>query len=414
MSIRNLKKSPLSLFVVLLLLTSAAWADLPPPSGAAPIKPTKDFPEIIFNQPEAAKAAMDIPPDRFADFWKKWHFVSARWRQDVREIRLTYANDLAWETLLNHRTEYPVGAMFGKLVYPAEEDLALPTSLMSANRLNRFMVMLWDPKHKKVGSDGWTYLRFINPDPRVTQDKDSTGLWGVMSQKEINACVDCHTRAANRGNVFSQPMFLFRDGHQDAQTKNTEISSKRFEESMKEMTSAAVPRIALNLIQSLPDWKNRKIMGYEGDFFSGAFGQLRPVLAKLAQQNMKAIYMIYDRDDPNTIALASSIEKKGYEHCVALVRLLGLAQDGRKRDAAPKDASYPQGTQVQDLTKQYKPTALLFITCGEETISRQALPLLYTTKDKDGLPSYYFAPAVLNEDSTPSLNDPGDAGYPTP
>lgn len=348
---------------------------------------------------------MDIHPDRFANFWKNWHFVSARWRQDVREIRLTYANDLAWKTLSEQRTDYPLGAMFGKLVYPAEEDLALPSSLMASNKLSRFMVMLWDPSHKKVGADGWVYVRFINPDPNLPQDKNSTGIWGVMAQKEINSCVECHSRAYDRGNVFSQPQFLFRDKSQNVQVKDTKVLSNRFGDSMKEIKPEAVPRIAMNLIQSLPDWKDRKIMGYVGDFFTGALGEMGPVLTKLAQKDTSVIYMIYDRDDPNTLELASSIKKKGYDNCVGLVRLRGnsvefINEARRRKRPKTEDPAYPklgtQGVRVRDLTQQYKPVATMYTVCGDDGISRQALPLLYTTKDKDGLPSYYFAPAVLD------------------
>lgn len=411
-------------FVCLLASATPAFADTP--AAVLETKPAnkvassgKQFPDLIFALSDEDKAKMDLPLELFADFWKKWHFVGARWRQDIHEFRLSYANDLAWKTLTEGRTDYPVGAMFGKLVYPAEEDLALPSSVMPANLLNRLMVMLWDPKHKKASSDGWVYLRFINPDPRAPQDPANTGIWGVMSEKEVKACVECHARAADRGYVFSQPLFLFNDrpSGEIKNVKDTAALTTTFSESMKEMSPRSIPRIANNLIESFPEWKGRKIMGYVGDFFVGALGEMRPVLNKMAQKDPNSIFMIYDRQDPNTLQLASSVKKKGFENCVGLVRLrgAGVLDIAEKYDAKKGkrgkggDEAYPkaeddegyvkgaQGVRIRDLTKEYKPSAAVYLTCGAEGINRQNLPLLYTVKDKDGLPSYYFAPAIIDE-----------------
>src|SRR5262245_31783649 len=135
----NFKSYVPALGLGLLLSASLAWAadapkapEAPPaaaPTAAAPASATytptaggqimKKWPAAIFDASPAEKAAMDINPDLYADFWKKWHFVAVRWREDTREIRLTYANDLAWKVLAEQGSEYPTGAMFGKLVYPA-------------------------------------------------------------------------------------------------------------------------------------------------------------------------------------------------------------------------------------------------------------------------------------------------------
>ncbi len=417
------------LFIMPLVAAAPVWAEAPaalPPkeekitiesqSQEDGVKSNRKFPDFVFALSDEDKAKMDIPPSMYADFWKKWHFVGARWRQDIHEFRLTYANDLAWKTLIEQRTDYPVGAMFGKLVYPAEEDLALPSSVMPSRFLNRLMVMLWDPGHRKKSADGWTYLRFINPDPRAPQDPANTGIWGVMSDAEIRACVECHARAADRGAVFSQPQFLFADSKETPPVKDKATLSNRFSESMKDLDSKKVPRIALNLINSIAQWKGRPLKGYEGDFFAGALGEMGPVLAKIAQKDTGSVFLIYDRTDPDTLELASSIKKPNYENCVGLVRLRGSAvnfvKEGGKRRRLEQngDAAYPvaeeddgsalvkkgpQGVVVRDVSKEYKPSAMLFITCGSQGISRQVLPLVYTAKDSDGLPSYSFAPAVI-------------------
>jgi hypothetical protein len=423
----------------LFLPVSFSWAEEAPKAAtpepavkaAAPAKTKQKFPDYIFTLPEADQAKMDVHPSRYAEFWKKWRFVGARWRQDTHEIRLTYANDLAWNVLAEGRTDYPPGAMFGKMVYPSEEDLALPSSVMSGNFLNRLMIMLWDPNHPKKGADGWTYVRFINPDPRAPQDSASTGIWGVMSEKEISACVECHNRAYDRGNVFTQPMYLFHDRPR-VEVKDTKVMTNRFQESMKEMPHMAVPRIVVNLIESFPDWKKRKVKGYVGDFFSGSLNMMEPVMAKMAALDPEFIYLIHDRDDPNTLEIASSITRAGYNKCAGVVRLRGSrlgatmarreAQQRRqmkqeedeaydtapasapaaspaygasKEEKAAGDEAYG-GTRVQDLTQRFKPFARMNVFCDGNRVSRQDLPLLYTKEDKDGLPSYYFAPAKLD------------------
>jgi Cytochrome P460 len=413
----------ISFFVMLLLCTTPVLAaDNKGEQADDPLRIKRDdhFPEVIFAQSDADNARMDLPPSMYADFWKKWHFVTTRWRQDIHEFRLSYANDLAWKTLSEGRTDYPVGAMFGKLVYPAEEDLALPSSVMPSKLMTRLMVMLWDPKHKKASSDGWVYLRFINPEPRAPQDKNSTGIWGVMSQKEVNACVECHSRVADRGYVFSQPMSLLNDKKSYENQKASPPGSP-FSDLMTEMPFKTLPRIAHDLMRIIPDWIDRTVMGYQGEFFAGALGEIGPALTKMAQKDPNKIYMVYDRDDVNTIQLVSRINKKGYENCVGLVRLrgssIGMPDDEfakEKRKSKPKeqavskteiqegDAGYPKAIDVQqanakavitvDTAEKYKPAATLYTVCGGEGISRQTLPLLYTAKDKDGLPSYYFAP----------------------
>jgi hypothetical protein len=387
----------------------AAAAAIPAAEPAVPAS-TKRWPAAIFDSAPAAKAAMDINPDRYAEFWKKWHFVSVRWREDSREIRLTYANDLAWKVLSEQKTEYPTGAMFGKLVYPAEEDLALPVSLLTANTLTRFMVMLWDPNHPKKGTDGWTYIRFINTPADAPRDKNDAEVEGVMTTKEVAACVECHKRAYDRGFVFSQPMYLFREPKDEPNWKEKKVLANRFEEGMKEMPANAVPRIVNSLMSSFPGWKDRKTMGYIGDFFIGSQGEIGPVMAKMAAANPNNIYMILDRDDPNTISLASSVKKKGYDKCAGLVRVQGAGFSfigsgiGRGRDSGvniegglkpvtdPKTGGYT-GAREMDLAQQFRPIAALYVICDGKGVSRQALPLMRTEKDTDGLASYYFAPA---------------------
>ena len=60
--------------------------------------------------------------EEYQDFHKNWKLVNARFRRDNSEIRLTYANDLAWQTLQSGKTDYPAGSVFVKTAYKTEKD----------------------------------------------------------------------------------------------------------------------------------------------------------------------------------------------------------------------------------------------------------------------------------------------------
>lgn len=74
---------------------------------------------------------------QFPDFIKKWHFVTVRYRKDAHEMRFSYANDKAWETLQAGAKKYPDGAVFAKLGIMTQEDLAFSASAtwISANEM---------------------------------------------------------------------------------------------------------------------------------------------------------------------------------------------------------------------------------------------------------------------------------------
>lgn len=128
----------------------------------------------------------------YKDFTEKWKLVTIRFRKDTGEMRLTYANDLAFKTLESGAINYPDGAIFAKTgIYthtdPQFESSVVPTGI----RRYQFMV-----KNKETykSSNGWGYGLF---DPQgKTFEEDP-----VTTQQ---ACFACHTMVENRGDVFSQ------------------------------------------------------------------------------------------------------------------------------------------------------------------------------------------------------------------
>src|SRR4051812_14748421 len=105
-----LKKDSITAFVLMmmLLLHTAAFADE----------------KLLYD----SKTINGYSLDQFPNFQRDWHFVTVRYRKDTGELRLIYANDLAYETLLKQPVDYPDGAIFGKIAFQTGEDPDFPSS----------------------------------------------------------------------------------------------------------------------------------------------------------------------------------------------------------------------------------------------------------------------------------------------
>lgn len=128
----------------------------------------------------------------FKGFPEKWHFVTVRFRHDTREMRLTYANDIAAKALREGKTEYPDGAIFGKVGRLTEEDPLFPSSA-TPSAVKRFQFMVRD-RLKFKSTDGWGYALF----------DDRGNNFPGEPKSAAQACAACHRIAESRGYVFSQ------------------------------------------------------------------------------------------------------------------------------------------------------------------------------------------------------------------
>lgn len=133
---------------------------------------------------------------QFPDFEKNWHFVTVRYRDDTKEQRITYANDIAWNALLKGVKDYPDGAVFAKIGIGTTEDQSFASSRVPADG-KRFQLMVMDHAKNKA-THGWGYALFdLNGKP-----------FPVDHATETQACNACHTLVPERGYVFSQPLRL--------------------------------------------------------------------------------------------------------------------------------------------------------------------------------------------------------------
>jgi hypothetical protein len=171
-------------------------APLSPPSASPwphPLNPEPPGgPKIYGGQPEMNGYSLS----RFPDFIHKWHFVTVRYRKDTTEMRLTYANDKAWEALQAGGTEYPDGAVFAKIGIMTQEDPGFTSSVVPSGA-KRYQLMVMDHK-KHAETDGWGYALFNTGGLTFEQDP----------KEQTAACHACHKLVPQRAYVFSQPMRL--------------------------------------------------------------------------------------------------------------------------------------------------------------------------------------------------------------
>lgn len=132
--------------------------------------------------------------DDYKDFTKKWHLVTVRFRQDTKEMRMTYANDIAWKAMQQAKPVYPDGAVFGKVGLITDKDPAFPSSEVPSGA-KRFQLMVYNKKKFK-DTQGWGYALF-----------DERGqLFNEDPKTQTAACAACHAIVPDRGYVFSRPM----------------------------------------------------------------------------------------------------------------------------------------------------------------------------------------------------------------
>lgn len=209
----------------------------------------------------------------YPDFARDWAFVTVRYRKDTGEMRITYANDSAWKTLSEGKTDYPDGAIFAKIGLMTEEDKGFVSSMVPSGA-QRYQLMVMD-KAKHKDTDGWGYALF-----------DQSGLtFGEDPKQQEQACHACHKLVPERGYVFSQPVQLqmgidknfklnFGDGKPPA---HEGLYDKLKFETVK---AAELPE---KLQKKLPaDVKEvRQLRGdLEKNLFYGTLDEIRPSLAR--------------------------------------------------------------------------------------------------------------------------------------
>jgi hypothetical protein len=211
----------------------------------------------------------------FKDFEKKFKFVTVRFRKDTGEMRFTFANEKAWNTLNQNGVDYPDGSVFAKIGIASKDDASFPASAVP-DGARRYQFMVRD-RGKFKDTDGWGYALFdaggvtFPEDPKIT----------------VNACAACHRIVPERGFVFSQQMGL-------SGISNPEIGTPSTKFTFSDMTLAALPKAIGKL---LPKGTSR-IRRMEGELrkniFQGTLDEIRPILAAEALRSHNPAILLSD------------------------------------------------------------------------------------------------------------------------
>jgi hypothetical protein len=260
---------------------------------------------------------------QFGDFIKEWPLVTVRFREDTREMRLTYANDLAWKALLKGVDDYPDGAVFAKVGITTEDDPSFISSKVPSGA-KRFQLMVRDRK-KHLDTAGWGYALFDQSGRTFDEDPAVKTM----------ACHACHAIVPERGYVFSQPMVL-DVGRASAMTA---------------IVAGAIPsqRVAFdvldarNLPAKLAAWlpagaeKIRTVTGpLRDNLFQGTLDEIRPTLMEEAKASGLPAALI-SRDGKRF----SMVYVRKSESCDLEDGTRGIAFSGAYSTKPADDQSYP-------------------------------------------------------------------------
>ena len=227
----------------------------------------------------------------YAGFEKDWKLVTVRYRKDNGEIRFTYANELAFQTLKNGSVDYPDGSVFAKIAQKSQEDPAFTSSAVpSGTRRYQFMVR---DKKKHSTTEGWGYALF---------DKEGV-VFPEKLETQTNACAACHRIVPERGYVFSELMSL-SPGHDELTGSNTKTFFKtKINYVTMDLNDSSI--VLSKKIRSLLPKSADKIRKLDHEIsqylFQGTLDEIKPTLTKEAIRS-KMPTLIFD-ESQKTYAL---------------------------------------------------------------------------------------------------------------
>lgn len=203
----------------------------------------------------------------FPEFNSRFRLVTVRYREDSKEMRFTYANDIAAKALELGAKEYPDGAVFAKIGFVSERDPSFVSSVVpSGAKRYQFMVR---GKKKFAETDGWGYALFNGNGQTFNGEPKANSL----------ACASCHRLVPERNYVFSQ-FASFTPFVEKARVSGPvapqEIKKLKFETRKR-------GQLSLRLARLLPS-HTQQVRWLTGDLqkniFDGTVGEIGPFLAR--------------------------------------------------------------------------------------------------------------------------------------
>lgn len=250
----------------------------------------------------------------FKNFTKEWHLVTVRYRKDTGEMRITYANDIAWKELRDPKAEFSDGAIFGKVGIATEVDPAFTSSQVPTGA-KRFQLMVKDRKKYK-STQGWGYALFSSDGRLFDEDIKTKTL----------ACAACHALVRERGFVFSRPMTIdFDDQFKDFAA----IGKNKPPFAVKKVSSLGTA-IAKHLPKDV-----KTLSSLEGDLkkhaFSGTLDEVIPLLIENVKTSgtTSALYL----DEKNFTLVQPEVRNSACEANQLPLKVLIYFRGGKVRDA---------------------------------------------------------------------------------
>lgn len=248
---------------------------------------------------------------RFADykgFEKNWKLATVTFRTDSKEMRFSYANDLAYNTLLKGSTDYPKGATFIKVAMLTAGDPAFINSEVPGT-VHRYQVMVYD-KEKYPETDGWGYAIFAS----AKWGYSVIGWDGKISTDSIydtpGKCHACHSLVKDRNYVFTRIAKL--EPHKGAditpvgKAQSVEVAPRVY---YKTMQRDDVPEV---LRQFVPD-NYSEVRRLQGDLAKYAFvGNVYELRMSFIVEalNSKLPVILYKEDGGSALIVAPTNRKQ--------------------------------------------------------------------------------------------------------
>lgn len=245
---------------------------------------------MMVSAAHAQSTMNGISFNKYKNFDKKWKLVTVRYRKDNEEIRFIYGNEKAIKVLNSGKTNYPDGAIFGKVAYKSEEDSLFPSSVIPKSQ-RRYQLMIMDKK-KYSSTHGWGYALFDGNGVIFPED--------VKTQTE--ACNSCHELAIERGYVFAD--FIT--------PKRAKVDNAKhlMENNFKEISKNDLPE---NVLKHVPP-EVGKAMIYSGPLtvkvFQGVLDELKPLLIKVVLDKKIPALFLSDDKTKFTLVLPENLDAK--------------------------------------------------------------------------------------------------------
>lgn len=224
----------------------------------------------------------------FDHFYDKWKLVTTRFRRDTNELRFVYANDLAWNTLEANKTEFPDGAVLGKIAYTTQEDPRFVSSMVPSGT-KRYQFMIRDQK-KFADTGGWGYLLFNSHGQTFPEDPVNTS----------KACAACHNIVSDRGYVFSEIVHV--NPFEISRHESTKAPPRI------QFSNLAASRLGRELRRLLPA-STTTVRAVEGELrrslFEGTLNEIRPTLTLEAVKNGRPAILVSENGEEFSYAYAN-------------------------------------------------------------------------------------------------------------